>query len=375
MLHTCILHAGMHKTGSTSIQHTLSSMNLEDYDYPEFVLPNHSELLQTVFMDNPEKYHINVIKGYSYREIINLRRQYKNILHESIKKAGKTGKSGIIISAESLSLPGEQNKLYKIREFLNGYCSEIKVIGYVRPPVAFMQSLFQEIIRNGGNRRLCLMNLYPEYRERFEQIDRVFGRDNVKLIKYSTDDLYRGDVVKDFANRLEIELPDEEIKNLNETLLLEAVAVLYMYYSYGSKKTRGYASAPGHSKKLADHLSQIGKTKLQFGPELVRPVLDEFSKDIEWMEVRLGEVIYDFPDNGDDRINSENDLLNVALRQGKQLGRLANKNLSSEFITKQSVIDIVDDIRNELIKKERLFHRLIKAFERLKPGQPGQSHG
>ena len=55
----------------------------------------------------------------------------------------------------------------------------ITVIAYVRPPVSFMASAFQQAVRVEGrtDRR---SRFWPGYRERFEKLDTVFGRENVR---------------------------------------------------------------------------------------------------------------------------------------------------------------------------------------------------
>jgi hypothetical protein len=59
-----ILHIGMHKTGSSSIQQILFEnrevLLKHDCYYPESILMNHSHSLYTLFSSHAEKYHINV---------------------------------------------------------------------------------------------------------------------------------------------------------------------------------------------------------------------------------------------------------------------------------------------------------------------------
>src|SRR3989304_5866607 len=70
-----ILHVGLHKTGTSSIQETLflnennKILKNHGFLYPKNWVPNHSIPVYSAFCDNPEKYHANIKLGYNLSEI------------------------------------------------------------------------------------------------------------------------------------------------------------------------------------------------------------------------------------------------------------------------------------------------------------------
>ena len=68
-----ILHVGLHKTATASIQRTLylndELLKKKDYLYPKCWPYNHSIPIYSAFCDHPENYHINIKKKYSKEDI------------------------------------------------------------------------------------------------------------------------------------------------------------------------------------------------------------------------------------------------------------------------------------------------------------------
>ena len=66
----CILHAGMHKTGSTSIQLTFNELDDDSFYYARILnAPNHSRHIQTAFSDNPGGTRLNRVlnrRGFKF---------------------------------------------------------------------------------------------------------------------------------------------------------------------------------------------------------------------------------------------------------------------------------------------------------------------
>src|SRR3989304_5556670 len=102
-----ILHVGLHKTGTSSIQETLflnennKILKNHGFLYPKNWVPNHSIPVYSAFCDNPEKYHANIKLGYNLSEIEEINKNYLIKLEKEIKE-NKLSK--LIISGEDISL-------------------------------------------------------------------------------------------------------------------------------------------------------------------------------------------------------------------------------------------------------------------------------
>lgn len=309
MIEEAIVHVGMHKTGSSSIQDTFSKISMEEIQYLSLGSYNHSGFLATLLSDNPENYHSHARNARTTIQVQALKESYTQQLHDALKK---TKKSRILISAEYLSKPkGGKDELTYLKNLLLAYCKRIRVIGYVRPPVGYMQSSFQQRLKGGRTHTFDLHSGYPYYHKRFSIIDDVFGKDNVDLVAFRKDSLHNGDVVQDFANRIGVALSPEKIVRTNESLSLEATALLYTFRRFESTSS-GYKGFNKDNKILIEALATLKGQKLSFTESAVGSVLKNNQKDIDWMSERLGISILDEPSASDQAISSEEDLFKVA---------------------------------------------------------------
>lgn len=148
MIEEAIVHVGMHKTGSSSIQATLHNLASEP-DAPAGYLklnsPNHSGFFMTLLSEKPEEYHAHKLNGRTKEEAKEIQKRFERDLEDALSVFDSRV---LIISAEDLSAPSvTENMLGRLKGILSRYCHSLRVVGYVRPPVAYMQSAFQERLK------------------------------------------------------------------------------------------------------------------------------------------------------------------------------------------------------------------------------------
>ncbi|NYS78426.1 hypothetical protein HZS80_12030 [Halomonas glaciei] len=325
MIEEAIVHVGMHKTGSSSIQDTFSKIEMEEVEYLSLGSANHSGFLATVLSENPQNYHNHIRNGRSLAQVQALKEAYTKRLHEELESVDKPR---ILISAEYLSRPdGGSGELEYLHSILSQYCRRIRVIGYVRPPIGYMQSAFQQTLKGGANLSFNLNSVYPNYYKRFAKMDVVFGKENVELVAFGKDALHKGDAVQDFALRIGAAVQPKQIIRANESLSLEATALLYTFRRFGSKPI-GYEGFSRDNNLLIEILAGIGNQKLVFGEAVVMPVLENYRKDLDWMSERLGRSIIDQLGESPHTISSEENLINVAYNNRMSIWHLLDKNES-----------------------------------------------
>lgn len=191
-----IIHAGMHKTGTSSIQQTLSKIQSTDFYYPKWRHPNHSNLFALLYHEPLGEYHAFKNEGMSEKSLRDLKKAWlerfeKNLRDENHRK--------IIFSAEDMSGQRFQNAVERFKDHLTILKIPYRIILYVRPSKSLIQSSIQQLIKS-GLADLDLTKHWPCYRKRLEFFDVLFGRENVTLRKFNKPSLYEGDVVKDFAH-------------------------------------------------------------------------------------------------------------------------------------------------------------------------------
>lgn len=340
MLDEVILHVGMHKTGSSSIQQSFSKMEFEDVAYFRPDVPNHSGILLAIFSDRPHKRFAHARKGYDGADIRQLKLHYSEILETALRK---TNVRRLLVSGESMSGARKVSAegCQRLREFLSAHCKRIRVVAYVRSPVSYMQSAFQQRLKGGSFASWEIEKLYPNYRKRFEKLDHVFGRENVELVPYDRSLLYSGCVVRDFGRRIGVNVDERQVVSANSSLSLEATALLYVMRRFGLRGS--YKGAIRDENKIVAALSTIGRQRIAFAPSVITPILEAHRDDMEWICRRLEHSIVDGSRGDSGTIASEEDLLRVAAEQKDALWDLIGARASSSGPGK-GVARAVDDL-------------------------------
>jgi len=306
-MNRCIIHIGMHKTGSTSIQSSLNNFSDNNFSYADLGPANHSLAIYSLFSSTPEKHHLHQRNGRDSSSVSKFISEANNALERAISQASSRT---LIISGEDISiLPPES--LLRFRDYLKRHFHLLNVVGYVRPPAGFINSSFQQRVKAGTVSDINLAAAYRNYRKHFEVFDDIFGRDQVNLWKFDPASFPDHCVVRDFCERLGIGLPKEKIIRLNESLSRNAIILLYIYHKFGRKsETRTMTGA--EAQNLINKLKLNDGMRFRFSPDIITPVLDSNIEDIRWMEDRLNANLFEKLAKADPLdIQDETDLLTL----------------------------------------------------------------
>ena len=352
-----IIHAGMPKTGSTSIQWTFANRDQGHVRYFRWLRPAHNDLIILLFDERGErflKYRLKNYgpkeKGYSREELLLLREEWLESFEQDLTQPGA---DTCLLSAEAISNGRLWSVLTPLKAFLEKYSDDIQVIAYVRPPVSFMASAFQQRIKFGDKKEFNPKEYWPRYRQRFERLDQVFGRENVTLRKFDRKTLKNGSVVDDLAEFAGIPVPYNSSQSKNESLSLEALALLFVQRKFGRGKVTGFRDAQDLNEKVFESLAGIGKEKFQFAPELVLPIVEANEADLEWMERRLSEPLRETPENlNGPLLRSEQDLLSIADQSFPEL----------EALAPDPPTDVALSTRENIIRKMDKLHEMSPAL-------------
>lgn len=286
----CIVHWGMPKTGSTSIQATLLAASpLPGATFLQVGTGNASRLLATLFMSDPGAFHLNRKWGLDARALAAERDRAAVLLQEQIDAAGD---GPCILSGEVISSLDEDT-LGRMRDWLEQRFDRLRLVGYVRAPRGYLESEFQQKIKAGRGRFRPERN-YPGYAERFGRLEKVFGRERVEYWLFDTATFPQGDVVRDFLQRLDIRVPEQALQRSNESLGRDALSLLYIYRKHGP----GYGTGQGsveQNRRLQRALREVPGPRLRLANSLIEEILDAQAADIAWMEERLGRPLREAP--------------------------------------------------------------------------------
>ncbi len=329
---TILLHAGMHKTGTTSIQRALSEAELRMKDglcgYLRMDSTNFSGAYVTLFRLDAIEHMSNWLHGRTASDVA-ARKAYLTHLFATRMTAATedTAKTALLISAEALSSPMDREALSRFRDVLLPWAREIQVQAYVRAPISFMESHFLQRLKGVSKGALDPSVLWPRYRDRFERLDQVFGANAVHLARYDPARFPNGDVVQDVLHRLGIKATAMDLtapRRENRGLMLETAALLYTMRR-SAQFDRKNPDTMLCSRALASAMSPFGSRRLRFAPALVEPVLASGSDDLRWMEKRLGAPIADAGTG--DGIRGAADLLAIAAASRDLLNQIDDTTL------------------------------------------------
>lgn len=290
-----LIHVGMPKTGTTSIQETFAANPCPNIKYAPFPNSNHSYLSAICFERAPEKNRPNALLGLDRPAAFERKRRMLRKLSKALNQdANRSETSALLFSGERFSnaIKADAEVHTKMRDYLSRWCDSFRIFGYVRPLQSLLPSDFQQRIQVGRAAELDLDWYYPNYRQKFEKFDQVYGRDSVFLRKFARAELVDGDVVCDFAAQIGADLKPSDIKNHNLALSLEGTAILFTFVRAGRIRDLNQSVAKQNAK-IVVALKNISGQKLAFCPDQLVRVAEKNLKDIDWIEARIGASVFD----------------------------------------------------------------------------------
>lgn len=345
--------------------------------------------LCAMFNDEPHKNHWFSQTGHSPAEVLAKGAVWKEELKSSIVELKE---ENCIISAEGLSKYSRKD-IMALRDFLAPLFDEIRVIGYVRAPIAYKVSFFQEHVKH-GKKVFNVADIKPSYQWMFEKFDELFGRSNVILRKFDPTIFPDRCLVADFCQQTGIRLPDGvSIRRFNESLSREACGMLFAYRKFGPGYEIGKNAIKQNIRFVKPFLAMSG-AKFSVCRSVFNDAIDAEREDIEWMERRLGVSLNEADQGNGSAIADEKDFLTITRKSCEEYAEKCRQmhgvELNLEMLSEGEIIDPVEVAkfvesyktkRRELlrVKKERtaaerrraksplrrLFARTTKYFTRL----------
>jgi hypothetical protein len=309
-----VIHPGMHKTGSSAIQDHFFKTAYPGLRYARWNTGNHSGLFVLLFQE-PElltEYHGFKPRGPEfYARLPQMREDWRASLTEDLTQAQAAGET-LVFSAEAISAPNLNAAMGRMAAFFREWSADITVLAYVRRPLSYATSAFQQMLKGADLRTLNTQKLWPNYQARFVGLDEVFGRERVILKPYDRDSLTGGDVVRDFAATIGVEMAAAPALEANTSLSAEATALLFAQRRLGQGFVAGFGKANAANTAFIDALRGIGSGKLSFSDSLWNPVLEKNRADLDWIEDRLGVPLRETPTPDAIAISGEEDLFRLA---------------------------------------------------------------
>lgn len=278
----CIIHFGIHKTGTTSIQQALfSKLWSTDAAYLHIGSPYITRDLTAAFSSNPTRHAPDL-------GIVDAKR--RESIQEALRKAiAGLAYDRLVISAECLSEfnPAEIGEFI---DFLRSQNLSLEAVAYIREWRSWYESIFQQTSKYGTWHSEMFPLRFSSYRSAIEAFDALLGKQNVHLFKYDKERFPQGCVVRDFFNRFDLGDPGDIERELNQGISLDAVKFLRAFHNSGLRKVSDTATFE-RNILLANYMEKLAGEPVRFAPALLDELLQGDDSDLEWIESRLGDSL------------------------------------------------------------------------------------
>jgi hypothetical protein len=294
-----ILHIGIHKTGTSSIQQNFAEINESvlrkyGYQYPTFSngsnkLVNHSAVFYSLFTEKPLNYHMNIRWGFNtLNKIESLHASYKKQISEVFNTESDT----VIISGEDISSLSLQ-ALQSLKKFFTDECGviEFEVICATRGHESLLSSIVQQRVKDGTDIDLLLSKIdiiiENKYSRILNKFNAVFGLNNINLYKFEDSIKDRNSVFNYFIKQFlpDVRLSQYKESRTNESLSHETVELIsYINKQHPLFKNNKINKDRSVNDTLAIH--KLSGSKFQLA--LPDALLDKIKEDQNWLRSSYG---------------------------------------------------------------------------------------
>jgi hypothetical protein len=293
----CIVHAGMYKTGTTSIQSSLFyGLQSDRFRLLSLDAFCGNWLIGSAFADD---YGVNerfISNGVTPRMAATVPRRSRDYLDRALAAAGRRGATPIL-SAEIIGSLS-QAAVERLRDFLVGRGWQPRVIIYARAPLDQLGSMFQQRVRAGdiASRMPASLPEFIDYSARhgyatpLRMMDEVFGRENVSMQWFDPASFPGGCVVRHFCGVAGIPFRESAVMRVNEAASLDATRFLYALVVAGHRRKPDLLRRLGREIRL-ERLGELRGPPPCLHPGVTAPYADAIRRELGWVESRLGRAV------------------------------------------------------------------------------------
>ena len=298
-----ILHIGLHKTGSTSIQKALKNYNKDGVKAIGFNEENHSIPMYTIFSENRYDYHIWTNSGATKDQINQRRETYLKILTDHVNDENN---EKLIISGEDISVLSAEEK-HKLIKFFTKLDISIKVIVYVRSPLDWSASVYQQMVKDGHTPK---GKIATNYKNRLNPFLELLGKNNTLVFSFNDVQKNYRSIINHFSDVLKIKLPD--LKKENESITEFQLALICSLNSI-KLQTNGNRHRYRIRRKMVEIIREYRCESLaskKLDKKYFVPLLhDMVEKDVEWLsdnfDIKFTEISNKSNENIDDYLSKK----------------------------------------------------------------------
>lgn len=232
----CVLHVGMHKTGTSSIQRALDGYDDGDAFYANLNSINHSIPVQALFHQNNLRAHW-VNEGFTDEQIANHIAKLDQMFTAAV---GRQKRKKVIFSGENISIL-DAGSLTRLKKKVEEHCDTVRVVLFARNPYDEAASSFQEVVKHGWANIPEVLNFNGSFESRYKTLVRVFGEDRVTVRFYEDKKDFDDDIVKYFFDLEGLKLKQKILSKPRENTSIsrQALKLIFRLNSSNGVTTQG----------------------------------------------------------------------------------------------------------------------------------------
>lgn len=295
-MQNCILHIGMPKTGTTSIQSTLSD-SCPDDRFSLVTLDSFfgNQAIGAAFLRNPLEEKSVFFRGLTPGKLPKQRASARAYFDRALRKA-KLLKKTPIISAEIICT-FQQEEVRSLVDFLKERGFRPQVYAYLRSQLDALSAALQQYVRVGHPTSIERLAGKPEkllYRETIILFESIVGRESTHFRIFDPGSFQDQCVVRNFCDWIGLNLGSSKIARVNESLNANAVKLLNAASMYLGEQLNCRREIPRRLAsikwELLVHLVQeIPGPPLRLHETLLVEYSDRLDEDRSYMETYFGQ--------------------------------------------------------------------------------------
>jgi hypothetical protein len=344
----------LHKTGSSTIQETLIAARdrLGDLAYlTDGTHANASLWVRNAFMSDKR---LAAIVG-SDGDAAAVRAQARRKFDEACSTAARAARA--VLSAEAISNL-QKHRLMELHNALTLHWSDIVYVGYLREPVSYARSAFQQRLKTSdqgfpfGEGAPLRLN----YHHVIEDLDTIVGRDAVHVFPFERAHFPGGDVVRHFLEFVAASEGEVPTRHVNEGLSATAVKALFAYRRLRVKNDAQIGQTPSRQAFVAA-LAEIAGPAFALDPAIEERILAANAHILDWANERMGATLRPAPTPADGHgVREEADMLRFTDTELAELSRWAETlglRGPAAGAGAEGVADLLADVRSQLAAGSR----------------------
>ena len=274
MIDELILHIGMPKTGTTSIQRALHRAGGgKDWTYVNLNPPHSANpvILRAHGGIAPASIHPGPRSAQN-------KVAARALLSEALLQV-KTPRA--ILSAEAMvRLPPAA--VAGLLDQVSGHARKIRAVAYIRPPISFITSYVQQFYKTGHEPLMdVLRRAQRPVPADIALWDHALGVDKVQLFPFEPEAFNGGTVVQHFAKNLRLGALPEQGHNANVSLCAEATRLLVQY-------RRLYPGRHPLDGQVLSRLGTLTGAPFRLHPDALADAIPLARATYGWAEGRMG---------------------------------------------------------------------------------------